>query len=333
MKIDIFNHVMPEPCVEIAEKHAPEYAGALRRLRMLWDMDARLKMLEEFPDVQQVLTLAVPSPEYLAPAELQDDFVRQANDGMAEMCRRWPDKFPYFIASLPMTDIPGALKEMERAIERLGAKGIQLLSNVGGRPLDEPEFFPVFERITNHYQLPIWLHPYRPPSQADYPVESRSRYEVWQVLGWVYESSAAMARITLSGMLDRLPSMRIITHHCGGMMPYFAGRADTLWGLIGSRSPDSEYQAAQAIMNKKPASDWLRMFYGDTVLGGARGPLACGIDFFGVDHIVFASDAPFGPESGAMFIREAIGSIDDMQITDDEKQRILYGNALKLLGL
>lgn len=331
--IDIFNHVAPESVIEMAEKYAPDFGGPMRRLRLLWDVEARLKMLEEFPDVQQVLTLSVPSPEYLAPADKQIELVRLANDGMAEMCRRWPDKFPYFVASLPMTDVPAALSEMERAIEQLGARGIQLLTNVGGRPLDESEFFPVFERVTNQYAMPIWLHPYRPPSHADYEAESKSRYEVWQVLGWVYESSAAMARIVLSGLLDRLPTMRIITHHCGAMLPYFAGRADTLWGLIGTRSPDPEYQAAQALLDKKPMSDWLRMFYGDTVLGGARGPLACGIDFFGVDHVVFASDAPYGPESGALFIREGISSIDDMELSDEEKQRILYGNALKLLGV
>ena len=64
------------------------------------------------------------------------------------------------------------------------------------------------------------MHPARPATRADYPNEPRSRYEIWQVLGWPYETSAAMARIVFSGLFDRLPKMRIITHHCGGMLPY-----------------------------------------------------------------------------------------------------------------
>jgi aminocarboxymuconate-semialdehyde decarboxylase len=250
---------------------------------------------------------------------------------MAEICARWPQQFPYFIASLPMTEVPAALAEMDRSIEQLGARGIQLQTSVHGRPLDHPDFFPVFDRITNHYGMAVWLHPYRPPSVPDYPAEDRSRYEVWQVLGWVYETSAAISRLVLSGMLDRLPSLRVITHHCGGMLPYFAGRADTLWGLIGTRSPEPEYQAAQAIVDKQPMSAWLQRFYGDTVLGGARAPLRCGLGFFGVDHVVLASDCPYGPESGRLFIREALASIEDMGLSSGDLEKIYYGNAVELL--
>ena len=331
MKIDIFNHVAPLSYLEMAEHYRPEWAAPLRRLKLLWDIEGRLEMLEQWPDLQQILTLTVPSLEYMAPLEQQVDLARAANDGMAEICRRWPDKFPYFIASLPMTDVPASLIEMDRAIEQLGAKGIQLQTSVDGRPLDHPDFLPVFERITNHYGLAIWLHPYRPISVPDYAAEDHSRFEVWQVLGWVYETSACMARLVLSGLMDRLPAMRVITHHCGGMLPYFAGRADTLWGLIGSRSPDPEYQAAQAIVDKQSMSAWLKRFFGDTVLGGARAPLRCGLDFFGVDHVVLASDCPYGPESGRLFIREAIGSVEDMNLSAEEKEKLYYGNAMALL--
>jgi aminocarboxymuconate-semialdehyde decarboxylase len=331
MKLDIFNHVAPEAFLQMVERERPEWAGPLRRLRLLWDIEGRLQLLEQWPDLQQVLTLTVPSIEYLAPAEKQVELACTANDGMAEICRRWPEKFPYFIASLPMSSVPAAIEEMDRSIEQLGARGIQLQTSVNGRPLDHPDFFPVFERITNHYGMAVWLHPYRPPSVPDYPSEDHSRYEVWQVLGWVYETSAAISRLVLSGLLDRLPSLRVITHHCGGMLPYFAGRADSLWGLIGTRSPDPEYQAAQAIVDKQPMSSWLRRFYGDTVLGGARAPLRCGLDFFGADHVVMASDCPYGPESGGFFIREAIASIEEMGLSEEDKEKLYYANAIELL--
>jgi aminocarboxymuconate-semialdehyde decarboxylase len=333
VKIDIFNHVMPARYLELMRQHSKD-AGLVKRmsnLRMLWDIEARVAMLaEKFPDVQQVLTLSLPPPEALGGPELAPELARVANDGMAEICRRWPERFPAFVASLPMNNVPAALAEMDRAVETLGARGIQICTNVAGRPLDEPEFFPVFERATNHHDVPIWMHPARPAAFADYRTEQKSRYEIWQVLGWPYETSVAMARMVFSGLLARLPEVRIITHHCGGMIPYFAGRAETLWAQLGSRSADEDYSAVLKNLAKPPI-EYFRMFYGDTVLGGASAPLACGLAFFGADRVVFASDCPFDPEGGPMFIREGIRSIEDLALAADDRRKIYFGNAMRLL--
>jgi uncharacterized protein len=333
MKIDIFNHVMPQAYLELVKKHSKE-PGLVKRmsnLRMLWDIEHRVEMLrKQFPDVKQVLTLGLPAPELLGGPAESPEFARVANEGMAEMCRRWPDEFPAFVASLPMNNVPEALKEMDRAIDKLGAKGIQIISSVAGRPLDDPEFYPVFERITNHHDRAIWMHPARPASRADYAGEPKSKYEIWQVLGWPFETSVAMARIVFSGLLQRLPNMRIITHHCGGMIPYFAGRAETLWAQLGSRSADSEEFEVLKRLGRPPI-EYFKMFYGDTVLGGAAAPLACGLAFFGPDHVVFASDCPFDPEGGPMFIREGIRSIEELDLPEGDKRKIYFGNALKFL--
>jgi aminocarboxymuconate-semialdehyde decarboxylase len=334
-KIDIFNHVMPRAYLELVKRHSKE-PGMVKRmsnLRMLWDIEHRVQMLREnFPEVRQVLTLALPGPELLGGPQDSPGFARVANDGMAEMCRRWPREFPAFVASLPMNNVPAALEEMDRAIGTLRARGIQILTSVAGRPLDDPEFFPVFERATNHHDVPIWMHPARPASRADYAGEPKSKYEIWQVLGWPFETSVAMARIVFSGLLVKLPRMRIITHHCGGMIPYFAGRAETLWAQLGSRSTDEE--EAQVLQRLgRPPIEFFRMFYGDTVLGGAAAPLACGIAFFGAGHVVFASDCPFDPEGGPMFIREGIRSIEDLKLAEDDKRKIYFGNAMGLLKL
>jgi aminocarboxymuconate-semialdehyde decarboxylase len=335
MKIDIFNHVMPQAYLELVKQHSKE-PGMVKRmsgLRMLWDIEHRVAMLrEQFPEVKQVLTLSLPAPELIGGEDQSPEFARVANDGMAEMCRKWPNEFPAFVASLPMNNVPAAQKEMDRAIEKLGAKGIQIISSVAGRPLDDPEFFPVLERITNHHDMPIWMHPARPASRADYAGEPKSKYEIWQVLGWPFESSVAMARIVFSGLLDRLPGMRVITHHCGGMIPYFAGRAETLWAQLGSRTADENYEELLKRMAKKPI-EYFRMFYGDTVLGGSASALRCGLDFFGADRIVFASDCPFDPEGGPMYIREGIRSIEKLKLSAAVKRKIYSGNALTLLRL
>ncbi|HYX63237.1 MAG TPA: amidohydrolase family protein [Burkholderiales bacterium] len=335
MKIDIFNHVMPQAYLELVKQHSKE-PGMVKRmssLRMLWDIEHRVAMLrEKFPDVQQVLTLGLPSPELLGDASHSPQFARVANDGMAEMCRRWPKEFPAFVASLPMNNPRAALDEMDRAINELGARGIQIITSVAGRPLDDAEFFPVFERATNHHDVPIWMHPARPASRADYAGEPKSKYEIWQVLGWPFETSVAMARMVFSGLFDKLPKLRIITHHCGGMIPYFAGRAETLWAQLGSRSTEGD-EAEVLKRLKKPPIEYFRMFYGDTVLGGAAAPLACGLAFFGAERVVFASDCPFDPEGGPMFIREGIRSIEELGLPEGDKRKIYFGNAMGLLKL
>jgi len=334
MKIDIYNHVMPVRYLEAMKSHSKD-AGIVKRmsgLRMLWDIEARVGMLDQWPDVRQVLTLSLPSPELVGGPELSPELARIANDDMAAMCARWPGKFPAFVASLPMNNVPAALEEMDRAIGKLGARGVQICTSVNGRPLDEPEFFPVFERVTQKHDLPIWMHPARPATRADYVNEQKSKFEIWQVLGWPYETSVAMARIVFSGLFDRLPGMRVITHHCGAMIPYFAGRAETLWAQLGSRTADENYEELLKRMSRKPI-EYFRMFYADTVLGGSASALRCGLDFFGADKVVFASDCPFDPEGGPMYIREGIRSIEDLKLSAADKRKIYSGNALKLLRM
>jgi len=334
MKIDIYNHVMPVRYLEMMKQHFKD-AGIVKRMsgiRVLWDIEARVEMLGQWPEVQQVLTLSLPGPELVGGPALSPELARIANDDMAAVCAKWPKKFPAFVASLPMNNVPAALEEMDRAITRLGARGVQILTSVNGRPLDEPEFFPVFERVTQKYGMPLWMHPARPASRADYPTESKSKYEIWQVLGWPYETSAAMARMVFSGLFDRLPGMRLITHHCGAMIPFFAGRAETLWAQLGSRTADEDYESLLKGMARKPI-EYFRMFYADTVLGGSASALRCGLDFFGMDRIVFASDCPFDPEGGPMFIREGIRSVEDLGLSEAEKRKIYYENALRLLNM
>src|SRR5213075_898863 len=144
MKIDIYNHVLPPAYLELVKKPSME-PGRVKRMssiRMLWDVEHRAQLLrEKFRDVQQVLTLGLPSHELLGDASHSPEFARVANDGMAEMVRKYPKEFPAFVASLPMNNPRAALDEMDRAINQLGAKGIQILTHVAGKPLDDAEFF------------------------------------------------------------------------------------------------------------------------------------------------------------------------------------------------
>jgi aminocarboxymuconate-semialdehyde decarboxylase len=267
----------------------------------------------------------------VAGPQLSPELARLANDGMAEIAGRHPDRFPGFVASLPMNDPDAALLEIDRAIDQLGATGVQIFSNVAGRPLDLPEYRPIFARMAER-DLPIWLHPARPASVADYPGESRSKFDIWWAFGWPYETSAAMARLVFSGLFDRHPDLKIITHHLGAMIPFCEGRLAGGLDQLGSRSDDAEDGAALGRLRRRPI-DYFRMFYGDTALFGAWPAMQSGLAFFGADHVLFGTDMPFDPEKGPGFIRDTIAAMERLQATAEERERIYEGNARRLLRL
>jgi predicted TIM-barrel fold metal-dependent hydrolase len=236
------------------------------------------------------------------------------------------------VAALPMNNVPAALAEIDRALGTLGARGVQVFTHVGGRPLDDPEFAPIFDKVVRQYDAPIWLHPARGPGFADYASERKSKYEIWWTFGWPYETSAAMARIVFSGMFDRLPEMRVITHHMGAMIPYFEGRVGPGWDQLGSRTSDEDYEALLRSMAKRPI-DYFRMFYADTALSGSASGIRCGLDFFGIDHCLFGTDCPFDPEGGPMYIREIARAIDSLGLPDADRRKLYVDNAVRLLRL
>ena len=333
MKIDLFNHIFPKRFYDrivdsgIAGK---DIGKRVRNIPTIVDLDARFRMMDEFEDYCQLLSLPLPPLEIMAVPEKSPALAGLANDGLAELVKNHPDRFIGFVAALPMNNIDESLKELDRAVSQLGARGFQTYTNVAGKPLDAPEFLPLFEEAARR-DLPIWMHPARGANFPDYLSESKSLYEIWWTFGWPYETSAAMSRMVFSGLLDRLPDLKIITHHMGGMIPYFEGRVGYGWDQLGTRTSDVDYVALLHSMKKRPI-DYFRLFYADTALFGALPATRCGLDFFGVDHAVFASDVPFEPAPG-LYIRETIRCIEGLGLTADEKDRIYCRNAQKLLKL
>jgi predicted TIM-barrel fold metal-dependent hydrolase len=333
-KIDAYAHIFPREYFETMSSMAKD-KGAIKRwltIPVLYDLDARLRMMEQFPDYQQVLTLSNPPIEMIAGPEASPALARLANDGMARIRDAHPDKFPAFVASLPMNNVAAAIEEMDRAIRQLGARGVQVFTNVNGRPLDDEEFWPVFERAVAHHDVPIWMHPARGANMPDYATEARSKYEIWWTFGWPYETSAAMARMVFSGFFDRLPQMKVITHHMGAMIPFFDGRVGPGLDQFGSRTSDEDYEGLLKRMAKRPI-DYFRMFHADTALAGGKSGIRCGLDFFGAEQVVFATDCPFDPEGGPMFLRTIPQAIDELDLPKNEQEGIYFRNALRLLKL
>ena len=338
LKLDIFPHIFPRPFFDRMKRIAegnPALAASIKRwlnVPVLWDLDARVRMMGKFRGYQQVLTLSLPAIEFLAGPEESPALARLANDGMAEIVAARPDLFPAFVASLPMNNIPAALEEMERAITKLGAKGVQIFTNVNGRPLDDPEFYPVLERSVKRYDLPVWLHPVRTSKFLDYPGETKSKYEIWWLFGWPYETSVCMARLVFSGILQKLPQLKVITHHLGAMAPFFDERIGLGMDQMGARTVDEDYGALLKRLGKRPL-DYFKMFYGDTSVNGSAPAIRCGLDFFGPDRVLFGTDCPFDPEGGPTFIRESIRAIDSLKLAPPVRNKVYHGNAIRMLRL
>jgi len=237
-KIDVFTHISPPGYSEGVERIAGGLKDIGKRTRgvpMLHDLEVRFRVMETFPEYQQVLSLPTPPIELYATPEQAIDLARIANDSMAELVEKYPEHFVAFAAALPMNAPDAALVEAQRAVTELGAKGIQIYSNVLGKPIVSPEFLPLFEAMVG-YDLPIWLHPYRGADFPDYLKEDASEFEIWWTFGWPYDTSAAMARVVFAGLFDRWPSLKIIAHHMGAMVPYFAGRVGPGWDQLGART-------------------------------------------------------------------------------------------------
>ncbi len=287
----------------------------------LTGLDARWRVMDAFGDYQQVLTLAVPPLEELGGPAAALDLARAANDELAELVRRHPDRFAGFTAALPMGDPAAAAAELDRAMADLGALGAQLHTNVSGAPLDQPRFRPIFDTVARRGGA-LWIHPTRSPAWPDYPAEDRSEYGIWWSLGWPYETSVCMARLVYSGFFDTYPDLPVITHHAGAMVPHFAGR-------LASPLEDPARADVMARLRARPV-DYFRRFYADTAMFGAAHAVRCAVEFFGPEHVLFGTDMPLG---GPSVVGDTIADIEALGLPDADAAAIFGGNARRVLRI
>jgi len=350
MKIDIYAHICPKKFID----YFSEKVTSPERLKetdwpagwpMLWDINKRLAIMDKYEDYAQVLVPTGPVPAvFRGPAEAAE-LARVFNDAMAEIVSKYPKKFVAAVAYLPLSDIEATLNEIDRAINKLGFKGICMdtpayqLKQPDGvnydydyetvKPIDSPEFMPVYESMSKH-SLPIWLHPRGKGALPVYQGEERGKYLCHWALGWPLESAMAVYRLVFGGILAKYPNLRFIIHHCGsGIIPVLAGRLDyplddnLKMRPLGEESPFTV---------KRPI-EYFRMFYADTALGGDTAALMCGHAFFGAEHMLFGTDYPYDIEGGDKYIRNTISAVHRMNISDADKQRIFEGNARRILRL
>ncbi len=336
MRLDAYTHFFPKPFFErmlqIAGDHK-DMGKRVRALPALYDLDFRKKIVDGHGDYQQILSYPQPPLEILVKPEGIDELSRIINDGFAELCAKERDHFPGFVAQVSLAAPDCGVREAERAIKELGALGVQIYTNVAGKPIDLPEYAPFWAKM-NELGKPVWLHPARGAETPDYPLhEKKSLYEIWWGLGWSYETACAMARLVWSKIIDNHPNLKVLVHHFGGIVPMLEGRLGPGWDVMGSRTTDEDYVGLRKSLKKRPLDYFKQDFYADTAVFTARPATICGLDFYPIDKVVFASDCPFDPEGGTMYVRETLKILDSLPLSKADRDKIYFKNFEAMCGV
>ncbi len=169
--IDAFNHFMPKRLwdrMNTMTSAGQDIGKRVRGVPCIYDIDVRLRSVENFKDknYSQVISTSMPPPEALGGPEVATELAILGNDGLAELVQKYPHHFAGFVATLPMNATDAAVKEAERAFTQLGAGGVEIHSNINGAPLDDEQYFPIFE-VAAKFDKPVLLHPIRGAEMTD----------------------------------------------------------------------------------------------------------------------------------------------------------------------
>jgi predicted TIM-barrel fold metal-dependent hydrolase len=324
--IDAYAHVFPMSLIDaLSEVSAGAELQALRsQSPHLYEDERRIRFMDEHGIDVQVLVLARPPVWLGMERDTLHRLTRVANDSIAEFTQRRPGRF-VGVGVLPVVD-DVMMDEFERLRGELDLKGVLIFTNVEGKPLDDASMWPLYERAAET-GCPIWIH----PQHANfYPWIGRNVLD--RTLGWPFDTSLAMARLVYGGVFERHPDIRFVTHHMGGMIPYFASRIEAF-----EKSTAAEY-ARLGIGEGTGATltgsgiDHFRRFYNDCISNGSPDALAMAVRFFGADHILFGTDFPFGPPDGS-WVRDELRALDEAPLDGPAREQIRHGNAEALLGL
>ncbi len=320
-RIDVQSHMYPPPVLDFmmtldTEPRAYKKDGSYYTITGEWhrrvrpqhmDVDAKIADMDEAGIQTTALSINDPGPERFGANGPK--VAKLAHDFIADVVKSHPSRF-FGLAALPLYHMDEAFKELDRCVDKLGFRGILLYSNLAGRFPDEDEFRPLFKRA-EEIGVPILLHPAYPTTYE--AVKGRSMIAG---LGLMFDTTIALARIILAGILDDCPKLKLLCPHVGGTLPYLIGRIDHQTQVL--------KRGAENI--NKPPSEYLRQIYLDAVSPIAMG-IKYGYDFVGPDRILYASDHPWVDPN------LIVANIDSLELPADDQKKIYTDNAKKLFRL
>lgn len=334
MIIDAYTHWTPVNYVkqlnsvrsESARK-AAEYTSQLSKEKPNFiQMEKRLEDLEHFGfdlQITMVHSIIEPNTFELTPEE-NLKLTSVLNDDLVELVNKSKGKIEA-LGTIPLHALDnGGLEEMERAIS-IGLKGFMVPTNSLGKPIDE--FFPALEKASK-LGVPVYIHPVDTVEKMGRPYEIE--FDLMHVLGWPYETSLIWARLVLSGVMERLHQLKVVTHHLGGTIPYLIGRIQESYDSKASKVMNVR---GEVYKSSKTPLEMLKRFYYDTAIGGNSAAIQCGADVVGSENIVFSTDYPWGPDSGRGRMSTYPDLLKKSEFAKDELEEIFSGNITKLLKL
>ena len=308
MNIDFHNHFYPDAYIQELKRekgYASVSTDEHGRLLIHYtgdynvvvgphiDIQHRLRDMDRNDIDMQVLTLTTPGVERETP-ERGVRLARLTNDGFAEIIEKHPERFTA-LATLPLQDPEAAVEELERSVNELGLKGAMLLSNVNGKPLDGEEFLPVFKKARSMEDL-----------------------RLVPMIGFGIYTSLSVIRLVLGGVMKKLPDLKLVASHVGGIFPFLRGRIETCFNAY----PECKVHI------KEPPSTFLKRVWMDSIIYD-NDVLMSALAFSGVDKMMLGTDHPHQISD----IQNAVQRIRDLNIPEVDKEQILGGNAEKLLKL
>jgi aminocarboxymuconate-semialdehyde decarboxylase len=322
--VDAYSHVCPERFLDaIEELHPTAEAAALRKNSYLFDAERRLGYMDRIGVDQQVLTLVRPPMWLGMPRPVIHKLTKVANDSIAEMAAGHPDRF-VAVGVLPVVD-DEMMTEFGRLHSELGLRGVLIFSNIEELPLDHSSMWPLYAEAASR-DVPIWIHPQHGHS---YPWLKQDLVD--RLFGWPFETTLAMSRLVFGGVLQRYPDLKFVTHHLGGMVPYYASRADAMSQEI-ARYREAALTKASEALSGRP-SDYFRKFYNDSMVNGSAAAMRCGLEFFGAQQVMYGTDFPMGPSDGEQWPVEVLDAIRSLGLGPADLDDVLAGNALRILRL
>jgi len=272
------------------------------------DIEYRQHVLEETGIDKQILTLTTPGTHVETP-ERAVALAEMVNDAFAEVVATRGERFGA-LATLPLCDPAGSVKELERVITKLGFRGVMLFSNVNGVGLDDKRFWSLWEKA-NDLGAVLFIHPTHPVG-----VEAMTDYWLMPLVGFMLDTTLAAGKLVFSGVAHRFPRITWVLGHLGGAVPYLAERWDR-----GYRA----FKECRANIDRPP-SEYLKDFYYDSVNFDPNA-LTMAIAFAGVDRIVAGSDYPH--QIGSLELMKS--SISSLSISEADKNKIRAENAARIL--
>jgi aminocarboxymuconate-semialdehyde decarboxylase len=259
---------------------------------------------------RQVISFTTPGTHVEAPARAAA-LARLVNDAFAEVVRTRGSRFSA-LATLPLNDPAASVVELERVMGTLGFSGAMLFSNVNGVALADERFWPLYEAADARGAV-LHIHPTHPVG-----VEAMTDYWLMPLVGFLFDTTLAAAKLVFSGVVERFPKIRWVLGHLGGAIPYLAERLD--------RGYEAFPECREHI--KRPPSTYLREFYFDTVNFDPKAQRLA-LEFAGPRQILAGSDYPHRIGS----LRAMKASLGALDVSAEDRALMLGGNAARLLDL